>query len=159
MRRYASAVYAVVLCLSVTSRYCISKRRIEPALGWHGGFLPPIAHSAVRKFGYLQTLGTSLWYFVPYSGLAIYYFATVDLYRKHPRPVCRRLRRDFWLILLLVSAHYISVHGRRGGAAGWACDQRGQCRPCCTQLWYSHLYSIQAYESEFSVPCKRFAAC
>jgi len=89
------------LCLSVTSRYCISKRRIEPVLGWHGGFLPPIAHSAVSKFGYLQTLGTSLWYFVPYSGLGNY-FATVDLYRKHPRPTSLPSTSERFLVDLVI---------------------------------------------------------
>jgi len=64
-RRYVSAVYAVVHCqyvrpsvrlfvrLSVTIRYCIETTgRIE-----HGGFLPPIPHCVVKKFGFLQKLG------------------------------------------------------------------------------------------------------
>jgi len=60
-RRYSAVggLYAVVVsvCLSVTSRYCIRNDwRIELGFG-HGGFLPPILHCVMRKFGYLQKLG------------------------------------------------------------------------------------------------------
>ena len=60
-RRYASAVFAVIVCPSV----CPSVRH-EPVLYqknwtnragfWHGGFLTPIPLCAVKKFGYLQKL-------------------------------------------------------------------------------------------------------
>ena len=63
-RRYASAVYAVVVCASVRQLQVgiVSKRLDESSrVFWHGGFLLPIPPCAVRKFGYLQKLGyTSL---------------------------------------------------------------------------------------------------
>jgi len=66
-RRYVSAVYAVVHCqsvrLSVCSSVCPSQagvvwKRLDESswfLAW--GFLPPIPHCVIRKFGYLQKLG------------------------------------------------------------------------------------------------------
>ena len=50
--RYASAVYAVVVCpsvclsvlLSVTSRCCIETTGRIELFFWHGGFLPPVLH-------------------------------------------------------------------------------------------------------------------
>ena len=61
-RRYASAVFAVVMCPSVPP---LSLRR-KPVFYrndwtnrggfWHGGFLPPIPHCSIRKCGYLQKL-------------------------------------------------------------------------------------------------------
>jgi len=38
-------------------------------LVWGGGFLPPIPDCVIRKYRYVQKLGTSLWDFVPNSGL------------------------------------------------------------------------------------------
>ena len=81
-RRYASAVYAVVVCLSVrlpsdrpyvTSRCSTNKtarRRVmqtTPKIAH--GLYRLILHSGRRKFGHLQNKGTSLWNFSPNSGL------------------------------------------------------------------------------------------
>ena len=58
-RRSASAVFAVVVCPSVTRRSCVETTgRIELVFGT-GGFLLPVPppHCVVRKFGYLQKLG------------------------------------------------------------------------------------------------------
>jgi len=65
-RRYASAVYAVVVSLSVWLSVRSSVRH-KPVLYrndwtnragfWYGGFLPPIPHCALKTFGYLQKLG------------------------------------------------------------------------------------------------------
>jgi len=65
-RRYASAVYAVVVCLSVWLSVRSSVRH-KPVLYrndwtnragfWYGGFLPPIPHCVLKTFGYLQKLG------------------------------------------------------------------------------------------------------
>jgi len=65
-RHYASAVYAVIVCLSACLSVCLSVRpyvRNEPLLfrnDWtnpacfcHWGFLPPVLHCITRKFGYL----------------------------------------------------------------------------------------------------------
>jgi len=75
---HASATYAVVVCLSV----CLSLRPSvchKPTLCrndwtnragfWHGGFLPPILHCVIRKFGISKNKGTSLSIFIPNSGL------------------------------------------------------------------------------------------
>jgi len=51
---YAITVYAtpVSVCPSVTSRYCIKTTgRIK-----HGGYLAPITHCVIRKFGYLHKI-------------------------------------------------------------------------------------------------------
>jgi len=52
-RRYASAVYAVVACLSVrlSQAGTVSKRPDKSSWFRHGGFHPPIPHCVVRKFG------------------------------------------------------------------------------------------------------------
>ena len=72
-RSYASALLAMGLCLSV----CPSVRHksvfyrngwTNRAGFWHVSFLPPVLH-CVKKFGYLQNKGTSLWNFVLNSGL------------------------------------------------------------------------------------------
>ena len=47
----------------------VSKRLDESSWFWHGGFLPPIPHCVIRKFGYLQNKGTWLWNTVTNSGL------------------------------------------------------------------------------------------
>ena len=52
--------------------------RTNQAGFWHGGFLSPIQHCIVRKFGYLQNKGTSVLNFVPNSGLRKF---------RHPRQV------------------------------------------------------------------------
>ena len=65
-RHYASAVYAVIVCLSACLSVCLSVRpyvRNEPLMfrnDWtdppcfcHWGFLPPVLHCITRKFGYL----------------------------------------------------------------------------------------------------------
>jgi len=41
----------------------------ESSWFWHGGCVPAIPHCIVRKFGYLQNKGASLWNFVPNAGL------------------------------------------------------------------------------------------
>jgi len=58
-RRYASAIYAVVVCPSVclSQAGIVSKRLHESNCFWYGGFLPSIPHCLIRKFGYLQKLG------------------------------------------------------------------------------------------------------
>jgi len=69
-RRYASAVYAVVVCLSVLHKPVLYENgSTKGADFWHSSFLPPILHCVIRKFGYLQKSGTSLSKFVPNSGL------------------------------------------------------------------------------------------
>jgi len=50
------------------SEFCRS-RWSNRAGFWHGSFLSPILCCVKRKFGYLQKKGTSLWNFVPNSGL------------------------------------------------------------------------------------------
>ena len=61
-RRYASAVFAVVMCPSVpplsVRRKPVFYRNDWTNRGgfWHGGFLPPIPHCSIRKCGYLQKL-------------------------------------------------------------------------------------------------------
>ena len=60
-RRYASAVYAVVVCLSVRPSVrhkpvLYRKDWTNRAGFWHEGFLPPIPHCVIRKSGYLQKL-------------------------------------------------------------------------------------------------------
>ena len=47
----------------------LSKRLGESSWFWHGGFLPLIPHSDLRKFGCLQNYGTSLRNFMPNSVL------------------------------------------------------------------------------------------
>jgi len=49
-RRYGDAVYAVV---------------VNRAGYWHGRLLSPMLHCVLRKFGYPQNKGTSLWKAVP----------------------------------------------------------------------------------------------
>ena len=70
MRRYASAVLAVALCLSVCHKSDSVKN------GWtdrsdfcSGRFFWPVLPSGVRKFVTFQNNGTSLWNFVPNSRL------------------------------------------------------------------------------------------
>jgi len=59
-RRCASAAYAVVVCLSVTSRSSIeTDERIELGFGKIGASF--IVNCAIRKFGYLQNSFNSLW--------------------------------------------------------------------------------------------------
>jgi len=61
-RRYASAVFAVVMCPSIpplsVRRKPVFYRNDWTNRGgfWHGGFLPPIPHCSIRKCGYLQKL-------------------------------------------------------------------------------------------------------
>ena len=70
-RRYATAVFAVVMsvCLSVRHKVALYRNDWTNRAGfWHGGFLPTVP----RKFGHLQApkLGyTFLWNFVSDSGL------------------------------------------------------------------------------------------
>jgi len=75
---YRSAVFAVVMCLSVSLRPSV---RHKPVLyrndwtnqtgTWHGGFLPSLLYYVVRKFGFLKNRGTCtfFWNFIPNSGL------------------------------------------------------------------------------------------
>jgi len=66
--RCVSAVYAVVVCLSVrpsvhpSQADIVSKRLERSSCFGRGVFRPPIPHCVIRKFGYLQK-------FVPNSGL------------------------------------------------------------------------------------------
>jgi len=58
-RRYVSAAFAVVMCLSVRpsvrpSQAGMCRNHWTNRAGfWHGGFLPPIPHCLLRKFGCL----------------------------------------------------------------------------------------------------------
>ena len=86
MRRYASVVFAVVMCpsvcLSVTSRCCIeTTKRIETRLAW--GLFPPILYCVRKIFGYLQNKGTSLWNFAP-NYMNVENFATASRSRCQP---------------------------------------------------------------------------
>jgi len=51
---------------------------------WHTGFLQPILHSVLRKFGISKNKDASLWHFVPNSGLR----------KTVPRPVARLAVND-----------------------------------------------------------------
>jgi len=66
-RRYANAVCVVVLCMSVCLSVCLYVCQSvchKPVLCrndwtnragfWHGGYLPPIPHCVIRKFGYIR---------------------------------------------------------------------------------------------------------
>jgi len=73
-RRYASAVYTVVVCLSVCPSVChkpilYRNDKTYRVSFWHGSFLWHIVNCVVTKFGYLQNKGTFLWSFAPSSGL------------------------------------------------------------------------------------------
>jgi len=71
-RRYASAVYAssrVRLSSVRLSQAGIVWKRLDESAGLGGGFLPPIPDCVIRKYRYAQKLRTSLWDFVPNSGL------------------------------------------------------------------------------------------
>jgi len=60
---YASAVFAVVVCPPVlpsvrpSQAGIVSKRLDKSSWFWREGFLPPIPHGVIKKFGYLQKLG------------------------------------------------------------------------------------------------------
>jgi len=59
VRRYASAVYAVIACMSVCSsvyhKPVVYQNDWTNRAGfWHGSFIPPLPHCAVRKYGYLK---------------------------------------------------------------------------------------------------------
>ena len=57
-RRYASAVFAVIVCLSVRHKPVLYRSVWTNRAGiWYGGFLLPIPHCVIRKFGYIQKLG------------------------------------------------------------------------------------------------------
>jgi len=63
----------VSVCLCLSQLGVLSKRLNKSSWFCHGSFLPPILHCANRKFGYLQK-DTSLWNFVPNSGLRKFCF-------------------------------------------------------------------------------------
>ena len=65
-QRYAGMVYAVAICLFIRPFVCLSQvgivsKRLNRAGFCYGGFLRPVPHCVMRKFGYLQNKGTSLW--------------------------------------------------------------------------------------------------
>jgi len=61
------------VCLSVTSRSSIETDEwIELVLAW--SFVPPILHCVKKKFSIYKNKGTSLWNFVPNSGLRKFCF-------------------------------------------------------------------------------------
>ena len=68
-------VLAMALCLSVCLSVFLSqvgvllKRPNKTAWFWHGSFLRPILHCAIRKFGYLRNKCNFLLNFAPNSGL------------------------------------------------------------------------------------------
>jgi len=67
-QRYASAVLAMALCLSLSvTSWCSTEtsERIEQ-LFWHGGIFRPNLHCIIRKLLYLQKC-TFFWNFVPNS--------------------------------------------------------------------------------------------
>jgi len=64
----ASAVFAVIVC-PFTSRCCIETTGRMEVFFLHVGFLAPISHCVVRKFGYLQKLGHFPLELCPNSGL------------------------------------------------------------------------------------------
>jgi len=69
-RRYASAgtSYGPV-SMSVCHKSEFYRNEWTDRAGfWHVGFIRPMLHCVLRKFRYLQK-GTSLWKFVPNSGL------------------------------------------------------------------------------------------
>jgi len=58
VRRCAGAVFAVVVCPSVCHKPVLYRNDWTNRAGlWHRGFLPPVPHRVVRKYGYLQKLG------------------------------------------------------------------------------------------------------
>ena len=63
---------SLCLCVCHKSDFCRNGWKIRPAF-WHESFLPPVLHCAIRKFWYLQNKGTSVWNFVPNSGLRKFY--------------------------------------------------------------------------------------
>ena len=74
-RRYASAVLAVHGCLSVCVRVCVCQNQVSHRNGWtnRGGFdMETFYHPSytlLQKFSYLHGTGTSVWNYVPNSGL------------------------------------------------------------------------------------------
>jgi len=126
-RRYASAVYAVVVCLSVrpsaTSRYCIeTTRRIELVFAT-GPFLH--LYCVIRKFWYLRNNGTSLWNFVVSSWL--------EKFRQARRSCCQQNSPTVELVDTLSTDAIVyrrSVCGSR--AACWNC----LCLFACMDIRY-----------------------
>jgi len=73
-RRYASAVYAVIVCRSVrpfyTSLYCVQTTgRTEQFC--HEGYLSPILHRAIRKFWYTTEIVLPVRLSVPRRAAAV----------------------------------------------------------------------------------------
>ena len=107
-RRYASALYAVVACVCL---FVIRQYRIETT-GWielfFGVKAPPIPfmpHCVVRKVGISGNKSTSLWNFVPNSGLQKMSPQQVD------RAVNKTRRRSSLLTTLTtVNASWLDAH-------------------------------------------------
>ena len=99
---------ALYLCLSVSVASRSSIGWPHRAGFWHGTFLPPVPHCLVRKFGYLQNNGTSLWNFVLNSGFRTFSPRQVD------RVVNKTSRRSSFLTKTyddrrVVAVYYTSV--------------------------------------------------
>jgi len=77
-------VLAMALCPSVCVCVCLaqvgvlSKRMNESSWFWHGSFLPPVLHCVKRNLGISKNKGTSIWNFVPNSGLRKFLLWHID---------------------------------------------------------------------------------
>jgi len=92
VRRCASAVLAVAVCLSVHPSVCpsvrpsqagiLSKRLDESSWFCHDGFLPSIPHCAIKKSAAAKITATFFWNLVPNSGLGQFCHKSVVLSTK-----------------------------------------------------------------------------